>query len=83
MFALFFSPSMSLSVSVVSVDFAGIIVPPNGYLQGLRAICDKHDILLIFDEVMAGLGRTGEWFACDNWKVVPDILCMAKGVTSA
>ena len=61
----------------------GLIVPPEGYLQGLRALCDKYGILLICDEVMAGLGRTGEWFAVDNWGVVPDILCMAKGLTSA
>ncbi len=61
----------------------GIIIPPDGYLQGVRALCDKHGILLICDEVMAGLGRTGEWFACDNWKVVPDLITMAKGVTSA
>lgn len=61
----------------------GIIIPPKGYLQGLRAICDKYGILLICDEVMAGVGRTGEWFACDNWGVVPDLLTMAKGLTSA
>lgn len=61
----------------------GLIVPPDGYLQGLREICDRHGILLICDEVMAGLGRTGEWFAVDNWKVVPDIITMAKGLTSA
>jgi taurine--2-oxoglutarate transaminase len=52
-------------------------------MQGLRAVCDKHGILLIADEVMAGFGRTGEWFAVDHWKVVPDLLCMAKGLTSA
>jgi taurine---2-oxoglutarate transaminase len=57
----------------------GIIIPPDGYLQGLRKICDKYGILLVCDEVMAGLGRTGEWFACNNWGVVPDMLCMAKG----
>ncbi len=61
----------------------GLIVPPDGYLQGLRTICDKYGILLIADEVMAGLGRTGEWFAVDNWNVVPDIITMAKGLTSA
>lgn len=61
----------------------GIIIPPDGYLKGVRDLCTKHGIMLICDEVMAGLGRTGEWFACDNWKVVPDLLCMAKGVTSA
>ncbi len=61
----------------------GIIIPPDGYLQGLREICNKHGILLICDEVMAGLGRTGEWFAVDHWKVVPDMITMAKGLTSA
>jgi taurine--2-oxoglutarate transaminase len=61
----------------------GILVPPDGYLQGLREICDKHGILLIADEVMAGLGRTGAWFAVDHWKVVPDLMTMAKGLTSA
>jgi taurine--2-oxoglutarate transaminase len=61
----------------------GIFPPPEGYLQGIREICDKHGILMVCDEVMAGLGRTGEWFAVDNWKVVPDILTMAKGLTSA
>src|SRR2546423_718034 len=61
----------------------GILVPPSGYMQGLRALCDKHGILLIADEVMAGFGRTGEWFSVDHWKVVPDLISMAKGLTSA
>ena len=61
----------------------GILIPPDGYLQGLRDICDRHGILLIADEVMAGFGRTGRWFAIDHWKVVPDIITMAKGLTSA
>ena len=61
----------------------GLIVPPDGYLQGLRQICDKHGILLICDEVMCGLGRTGAWFAVDHWNVVPDLMTMAKGLTSA
>jgi taurine---2-oxoglutarate transaminase len=61
----------------------GILVPPDGYLQGIRKICDKYDILMIADEVMAGFGRTGEWFAIDHWKVVPDLICMAKGLTSS
>ena len=61
----------------------GIHVPPDGYLEGVRALCDKHGILLIADEVMSGFGRTGEWFAVDHWNVVPDILTMAKGLTSA
>src|SRR5215469_8382894 len=60
----------------------GIIVPPDGYLQSIREVCDRHGILLIADEVMAGFGRTGKWFAVDNWDVVPDILTMAKGVNS-
>ena len=61
----------------------GILVPPDGYLQGVRALCDKYGILMIADEVMAGFGRTGEWFAVDHWKVVPDMITMAKGLTSA
>jgi taurine--2-oxoglutarate transaminase len=60
----------------------GIIVPPDGYLQSIRDTCDRHGILLIADEVMAGFGRTGTWFAVDNWNVVPDILTMAKGINS-
>jgi len=60
----------------------GIIVPPDGYLQSIREVCDRNGILLIADEVMAGFGRTGKWFAVDNWDVVPDILTMAKGINS-
>ncbi len=60
----------------------GVIVPPDGYLQSIRETCDRHGILLICDEVMAGFGRTGRWFACENWDVVPDILTMAKGINS-
>jgi len=61
----------------------GILVPPDGYLQGVRALCDKYGLLLIADEVMSGFGRTGEWFAVNHWNVVPDLLTMAKGLTSA
>ncbi|MFC1921920.1 aminotransferase class III-fold pyridoxal phosphate-dependent enzyme [Chloroflexota bacterium] len=61
----------------------GILIPPEGYLQGVRELCDKYDILLICDEVMSGFGRTGQWFAVDNWNVVPDLMTMAKGLTSA
>jgi taurine---2-oxoglutarate transaminase len=61
----------------------GILIPPDGYMQGLRRICDQHGILLIADEVMAGFGRTGRWFAIDHWGVVPDLITMAKGLTSA
>jgi taurine--2-oxoglutarate transaminase len=61
----------------------GILVPPDGYLQGVRELCDRYGILLIADEVMAGFGRTGRWFAVDHWGVVPDLLTLAKGLTSS
>lgn len=61
---------------------AGIMVPPPGYLAGVREICDRHGIVFIADEVMAGFGRTGKWFAIDNFDVVPDLITFAKGVTS-
>jgi taurine--2-oxoglutarate transaminase len=61
----------------------GVIVPPDGYLPGVRALCNKYGILLIADEVMSGFGRTGKWFAVDNWNVIPDLMTMAKGLTSA
>ena len=61
----------------------GILVPPDGYMQAVRQICDKHGILLIADEVMSGIGRTGKWFAVEHWDVVPDMITMAKGLTSA
>src|SRR5438046_2229398 len=61
----------------------GILIPPDGYVQGLRKLCDKYGILLIADEVMAGFGRTGEWFSVDHWKVEPDLISIAKGLTSA
>lgn len=60
----------------------GYIVPPDGFLAGLRALCDEHGILLIFDEVQTGIGRTGRMFACEHWGVHPDILSSAKGLGS-
>jgi len=60
----------------------GIIIPPEGYLQGVRNLCNQYGILLITDEVMSGFGRTGKWFAVDHWGVTPDIITMAKGLTS-
>lgn len=60
----------------------GIFVPPAGYMQGVRQLCDKYHIVMIADEVMSGFGRTGEWFAVNHWQVVPDIMTMAKGLTS-
>jgi taurine--2-oxoglutarate transaminase len=61
----------------------GIIIPPQGYMQGVRALCDKYGIVMIADEVMSGFGRTGKWFAIEHWDVVPDMITMAKGLTSA
>ncbi|MET1052929.1 MAG: aspartate aminotransferase family protein [Mycetocola sp.] len=61
---------------------AGILIPPPGYLAGVRALCDRYGILLILDEVMAGFGRTGRWFAFDGYDVVPDLISFAKGVNS-
>jgi taurine--2-oxoglutarate transaminase len=60
----------------------GVIVPPDGYLRAIREVCDRHGILLITDEVMAGFGRTGKWFGVEHWDVVPDILTVAKGINS-
>jgi taurine--2-oxoglutarate transaminase len=60
----------------------GILVPPAGYLAGVRALCDAHGVVLIADEVMAGFGRCGEWFAVDHWGVTPDLITFAKGVNS-
>lgn len=61
----------------------GVIIPPEGYLQGVRALCDRYGILMIADEVMSGFGRTGKWFAINHWNVTPDLMTMAKGLTSA
>ena len=59
---------------------SGIIVAPDGFLQDVRKLCDEKGILLIFDEIQAGLGRTGRLWACDHWNTAPDILCLAKGI---
>jgi taurine--2-oxoglutarate transaminase len=61
----------------------GVLIPPDGYLQGVRELCDRYGILMVCDEIMSGFGRTGAWFAVDHWKVVPDIITMAKGLTSS
>ncbi len=61
---------------------AGVLVPPQGYLERLRQICDKHGILLIFDEVITGFGRLGASFACEKLGVIPDLICLAKGLTN-
>ncbi len=62
---------------------AGVLIPPKGYLKRLREICDKHKLLLIFDEVITGFGRTGHAFAAETFNVTPDIITMAKGITNA
>jgi taurine--2-oxoglutarate transaminase len=61
----------------------GVFVPPAGYWKKIRAICDRHGVLLIADEVLSGFGRTGRWFAVDHWDTVPDLMTMAKGLTSS
>ncbi|NLD75666.1 MAG: aspartate aminotransferase family protein [Acidimicrobiales bacterium] len=60
----------------------GVLVPPPGYLAGVRDLCDQHGIVFIADEVMVGFGRCGEWFSVDRWDVTPDLICFAKGVNS-
>lgn len=80
---LYEGPDTIAAVMMESVTGTnGIIIPPEGYMQGVRALCDKYHILLIADEVMSGFGRTGEWFAVNHWNVKPDIMTMAKGLTS-
>ena len=61
----------------------GVLVPPDGYVQGVRELCTRHGIMMIADEVMCGFGRTGRWFAVDHWNVVPDLMSVAKGLTSS
>jgi len=76
-------PSTIAAIILESVPgTAGIMVPPPGYMAGVREICDRHGIVFIADEVMAGFGRTGKWFAINNFDVVPDLITFAKGVTS-
>ncbi len=74
-------PSRPLIVEPVAGS-TGVLLPPKGYLERLREICDKHDILLIFDEVITGFGRLGTPFAVDYFGVVPDMVSTAKGITS-
>ena len=59
----------------------GVLVPPAEYWPGLRAVCDRYGVLLVADEVVTGFGRTGRWFACDHWGVVPDLMILGKGMT--
>lgn len=81
---LYEGPESIAAILIESVTGTnGIIIPPHGYMQGMRALCDKYGIVMICDEVMSGFGRTGKWFAVEHWDVVPDIITMAKGLTSA
>jgi taurine---2-oxoglutarate transaminase len=79
----FEGPSTVAAVMIETVvGTAGVLVPPPGYLEGVRALCDKYGIIYIADEVMAGFGRTGAWFAFDHWAVEPDLIIFAKGSNS-
>ncbi|MDR3207820.1 MAG: aminotransferase class III-fold pyridoxal phosphate-dependent enzyme [Oscillospiraceae bacterium] len=79
---IFENPGNVAAVFVETVTGSnGIIIPPDGYLQGLRTLCDEFGILLVCDEVMAGFGRTGQYFAYQNWGIKPDLVTFAKGVT--
>lgn len=79
---LYEGPDHIAAIFVETITGAnGVIIPPDGYLQGLRALCDKYDILLVCDEVMAGFGRTGKMFSFEHWGIEPDIITFAKGVT--
>lgn len=60
----------------------GVNIPPDGYLQAVRKLCDEYGIMMITDEIICGFGRTGKWFGVDNWEVVPDLMTVAKGITS-
>lgn len=81
---LYEGPETIAAILIESVTGTnGIIIPPSGYLQGVRKLCDRYGIYLICDEVMSGFGRTGKWFAVDHWQVIPDLMTLAKGITSA
>ncbi|CAB4845568.1 unannotated protein [freshwater metagenome] len=80
---IFEGPKTIAAILIESVPgTAGILIPPKGYLEGVRALCDKYEILWIADEVMAGFGRTGKWFAFKHSAAEPDLIVFAKGVTS-
>ncbi len=80
-----FEGSKNIAAIIIEpiVGTNGIIIPPNGYMEGLRELTKRHNILLIADEIMSGFGRTGKWFGVNHWDVVPDIMTVAKGLTSA
>ncbi len=75
-------PTIAALILETVVGTNGVLVPPPGYLSGVRELCDRHGILMISDEVMVGFGRLGEWFGVDHWGVEPDLITFAKGVNS-
>ena len=80
---IFEGPKTIAAILIESIPgTAGVLVPPKGYLEGIRALCDKYEILWIADEVMAGFGRAGKWFAFQHANAMPDLIVFAKGVTS-
>ncbi len=79
----FAGPSTIAAVVLETIPgTAGVLVPPDGYLAGVRELCDRHGIVYVADEVMAGFGRAGEWFAVDHWDITPDLITFAKGCNS-
>lgn len=77
------APKETAAILVESVlGEGGYVVPPKSFMKGLREICDRHKIMLIFDEVQSGFGRTGKWFAFEHFEVIPDIITAAKGIAS-
>ncbi len=82
---ILFEGAQTIAAVIVEpvVGTNGILIPPDGYLQGLRELCTKYGIVLVADEVMSGFGRTGRWFAIEHWNVQPDIMTVAKGLTSS
>jgi taurine--2-oxoglutarate transaminase len=79
----FEGPSTVAAILIESiVGTAGVLIPPPGYMEGVRALCDKYGIMFIADEVMAGFGRTGKWFAFEHFNIVPDLITFAKGSNS-
>ncbi|AXE22177.1 aspartate aminotransferase family protein [Streptomyces globosus] len=80
---VFEGPASIAAIVLETVGGApGVLVHPDGYLAGVRELCDRYGIVFVLDEVMVGFGRTGRWFAAEHWGVTPDLLCFAKGVTS-
>lgn len=75
-------PGSIAAICFETISLGNIVMPPKRYYKGVRDICNKYDILLMFDEVLVGFGRTGRWFACEHYQVEPDIITFAKGVTS-